>query len=164
MNWTYELPIGRGRRFGTSINPILNYIVGDWEFSGAGIVKTDRYRITGAKVEGMTAEEFADEFKIRIQRNAAGNTVVYSMPDDIRTNTTAAYNVDPTTATGYSTALGVPTGRYLRPASDAELRGDLPVRLQHTGPQPERSVVLALGHASQEAVRARRTRELRADR
>jgi Carboxypeptidase regulatory-like domain len=119
MNWTYELPIGRGRRFGTSINPILNYIVGDWEFSGAGIVKTDRYRITGAKLEGMTAEEFADEFKIRIQQNAAGNTVVYTMPDDIRTNTTAAYNVDPTTATGYSTALGVPSGRYLRPASDA---------------------------------------------
>ena len=48
-----------------------------------------------------------------------GNTVVYSMPEDIRRNTTAAFNVDPTTATGYSVALGVPTGRYLRPASDA---------------------------------------------
>ena len=119
MNWTYELPLGRGRRFGGNINHVLNTIVGDWEFSGAGIVKTDRYRIVGAKAEGMSVEEFAGEFKIRIQRNAAGNTVVYTMPDDIRQNTTAAYNVDPTTATGYSSALGVPTGRYLRPASDA---------------------------------------------
>ena len=84
MNWTYELPIGRGRRFGTNMNPVLNYIVGDWEFSGAGSVQTDRYRITGAKLEGMTAEEFADEFKIRIEQNAAGSTVVYSMPEDIR--------------------------------------------------------------------------------
>jgi hypothetical protein len=119
MNWTYELPIGRGRRFGSDANAILNGIIGDWEFSGAGIVKTDRYRIVGAKLEGMTAEQFADEFKIRIEQNAAGNTLVYSMPDDIRRNTTAAYNVDPRTATGYSAALGVPTGRYLRPASDA---------------------------------------------
>ena len=164
MNWTYELPIGRGRRFGTDINPIVHGIVGDWEFSGAGIVKTDRYRITGVKLEGMTADDFADEFKIRIERNAAGNTVVYSMPDDIRRNTTAAFNVDPTTATGYSTALGR-SDRPLPPAGERrELRGDLPVRLQHAGPQPERSVVLALGHASQEAVPARRTRELRVDR
>ena len=118
MNWTYELPIGRGRRFGGNMNPVLNYLVGDWEFSGAGIVKTDRYRITGAKLVGMTEDEFAKEFKIRIEQNAQGRTLVYSMPEDIRRNTTAAYNVDPTTPTGYSVALGVPTGKYLKPASD----------------------------------------------
>jgi hypothetical protein len=119
MNWTYELPIGQGRRFGSNLNSVMNYIVGDWEFSGAGIVKTDRYRITGVKLEGMTADEFAKEFRIRIEQNAAGRTLVYSMPEDIRRNTTAAFNVDPATPTGYSVALGVPTGRYLRPASDA---------------------------------------------
>jgi hypothetical protein len=119
MNWTYELPVGRGRRFGGDMNSVLNAIAGDWEFSGAGIVKTDRYRITGVKLEGMTAEEFAKEFKIRIERNAAGNTLVYSFPEDIQLNTWAAFSVDPTTRTGYSTARGVPTGRYLRPSSDA---------------------------------------------
>jgi hypothetical protein len=119
MNWTYELPIGRGRRFATDVHPIVHGIIGDWEFSGAGIVKTDRYRITGVKAEGMSVDDFAKEFRISIERNAAGNTVVYSMPEDIRRNTTAAFNVDPTTPTGYSVALGVPTGRYLRPASDA---------------------------------------------
>ena len=47
---------------------------------------------------------------------------------NIRLNTWAAFSTDPTTATGYSLARGVPTGRYLRPASDANCiliyRGD----------------------------------------
>jgi hypothetical protein len=119
MNWDYEIPVGRGRRFGGSMNPVLNLIIGDWSYSGGGIVKTDRYRLAGVKLEGMSAKEFAKEFKIRIERNAAGNTVVYSFPEDIRQNTAAAFNVDPTTPTGYSVALGVPSGSYLRPASEA---------------------------------------------
>jgi carboxypeptidase family protein/TonB-dependent receptor-like protein len=118
LNWDYEVPVGRGRRFGGSMNAVLNAIAGGWQFSGNGIIKSDRYRIVGVKLEGMSVSEFQKEFKIRIQRNAAGNTVVYSMPEDIRLNSWAAFNVDPTTSTGYSIAGGVPTGRYLRPASD----------------------------------------------
>ncbi len=30
---------------------------------------------------------FQKEFKIRIEKNAAGNTVVFSFPEDIRLNT-----------------------------------------------------------------------------
>jgi hypothetical protein len=45
--------------------------------------------------------------------------VVFSYPEHIRLNTWAAFSVDPTTPTGYSAARGVPTGRYLRPSSDA---------------------------------------------
>ena len=44
-------------------------------------------------------------------------TTVYSMAQDIIDNTRRAFSVDPTSATGYS-ALGVPTGRYIAPASD----------------------------------------------
>jgi Carboxypeptidase regulatory-like domain/TonB dependent receptor len=120
MNWDYELPIGRGRRIGGNMHPVLNYILGDWQYSGAGVVKTDRYRMTGVKVEGMSVEDLRKEFKIRIERNAAGNTVVFSFPEDIRLNTWAAFSIDPTTATGYSAARGVPTGRYLRPSSEAD--------------------------------------------
>jgi Carboxypeptidase regulatory-like domain/TonB-dependent Receptor Plug Domain len=119
MNWDYELPIGRGRRIGGDMHPVLNFILGDWQYSGAGIVKTDRYRMVGVKVEGMSVEDLKKEFKIRIEKNAAGNTVVFSFPEDIRLNTWAAFSVDPTTQTGYSAARGVPTGRYLRPSSDA---------------------------------------------
>jgi hypothetical protein len=128
-NFTWEVPVGRGRRFGTDMNPILNAILGNWEMSGNARFQTERYRLTNTKLVGMTAAELAKEFKIRIfQDGTTGTTTVYSMPADIIANTRAAYSTDPTTATGYSTALGVPTGRYLKPASDANCvaiyRGD----------------------------------------
>ena len=119
MNWDYELPIGRGRRFGGDMNPVLDMIVGNWQFSGNALVKQDRYRMVGVKPEGMSVADVQDEFKIRIEKNAAGNTVVFSFPEEIRLNTYRAFQVDPTSPTGYSTGNGVPTGRYLRPSSDA---------------------------------------------
>lgn len=129
MNFTYEVPVGRGRRFGSDMNPILNGILGNWELSGNARVQTSRFRISNAKLVGMTADELSREFKIRIYRDVVtGTTTVYSMPADIIANTRAAYSTDPTTATGYSTALGVPTGRYIKPSSDASCvaiyRGD----------------------------------------
>jgi hypothetical protein len=118
--WTWELPFGRGRRFGADMHPILNGVLGNWEFSGNGRIQTQRYRITGAKLVGMTRDELNREFKIRISTNAeTGTTSVFSMPQDIIENTRRAYSTDPTTPTGYSTALGAPTGRYIAPASDA---------------------------------------------
>jgi len=128
-NFTYEVPVGRGRRFGTDMNPILNGIVGNWQFSGNARIQTSRFRLTDVKLVGMTRDELAKEFKIRIYKDAVtGTTTVYSMPADIIANTRAAFSTDPTTATGYSVALGVPTGRYIKPSSDASCiavyRGD----------------------------------------
>ncbi|MEX2663040.1 MAG: TonB-dependent receptor, partial [Vicinamibacterales bacterium] len=119
MNWHYEVPVGRGRRFGGNWNRVMDTILGNWEFSGNGRVQSDRFKIVGLKLEGMSLDEFRDEFKIRVEKNAAGVTQVFSMPEDIRLNTWAAFSTDPTSPTGYSAARGVPTGRYLRPASDA---------------------------------------------
>jgi hypothetical protein len=120
MNWVYEIPVGRGRRFGTDMHPVLNGLLGNWEFSGNGRLQTNRYRITGATLVGMTPEELQKEFRIRIYRNATtGTTTVFSMSQAIIDNTRRAYNTDPTSATGYST-LGVPTGRYIKPASTAD--------------------------------------------
>ncbi len=101
------------------MHPVLDAIVGNWQYSGSGLVKTDRYRMVGVTPVGMSVEDVQKEFKISIEKNAAGNTVVFSYPEDIRLNTWAAFSVDPTTPTGYSVARGVPTGRYLRPAGDA---------------------------------------------
>jgi hypothetical protein len=120
VNWTYELPIGQGRRFGSNWNRVVDTILGNWEFSGNGRVQTQRYRMEGVKLEGMTVDELQKEFKIRIEQAPGGGlTQVFSFPEDIRLNTWAAFSTDPTTATGYSIARGVPTGRFLRPASDA---------------------------------------------
>jgi len=119
MNWVYEIPVGRGRRFGTDMNPIINGILGNWEYSGNMQLNMERYRITGAKLVGMTSDELQKAFKIRIYNNpVTGATTVFSMSQAIIDNTRRAYNTDPTSATGYST-LGVPSGRYIKPASDA---------------------------------------------
>jgi hypothetical protein len=120
LNWVYEVPVGRGRRFGSSWNPIVDGILGNWEFSGNGRVQTERFRMVGVKLEGMTVEDLQKEFKSRREIDPVSGLVqVFSFPEDIRLNTWAAFATDPTTATGYSLARGVPTGRYIRPASDA---------------------------------------------
>ena len=114
-NWHWELPVGRGRRFGSDFNAVMNGVLGGWEFSGSGQLKRDRYRISNVVLEGMSVSDLQKEFSIRQEIGANGRTVVFSFPEDIRTNTWAAFSIDPTTATGYSVARGVPTGRYLRP-------------------------------------------------
>ena len=116
MNWTYELPIGRGRRFGTDMNRIVDLIAGGWELSGTGRYQIQNFRADGIRLVGMSKDELQREFKVRITQNALGNTVVLMMPDDIILNTRRAFNTDPTSATGYS-ALGVPEGRYIARAS-----------------------------------------------
>ncbi len=117
MNWVYEIPVGRGRRFGTDMNSVLNGVLGNWEFSGNARLQTNRYRITGATLVGMTTQELQKAFKIRTSVGPTGATTVMSMPQDIYENTRRAYNTSATSATGYS-SLGVPTGRYIRPGGD----------------------------------------------
>ena len=34
VGWVYELPFGRGKRFGAGMNPVLDKIVGGWELGG----------------------------------------------------------------------------------------------------------------------------------
>jgi len=33
-NVVWDVPVGRGRRYGTSLSPVANQIIGGWEFSG----------------------------------------------------------------------------------------------------------------------------------
>jgi len=120
LNWHYEVPVGRGRRFGSNMNAIADALIGNWEFSGNGRVQSQRYRMVGVKLEGMSVDELQKNFKIRTSVDpVSGVTKVFSFPQDIIDNTWAAFSTDPTTPTGYSLARGVPTGRYIRPASGA---------------------------------------------
>jgi hypothetical protein len=115
--WYYEVPVGRGKRFGANINPWLNGLIGNWEFSGTGRVQVRDFRIDDAsRLVGMTADELRKAFRVERIRDASGSLLVWSLPQDIVENTRRAWNTDPTSATGYS-ADGVPTGRYIAPAS-----------------------------------------------
>ena len=46
FNWQYEIPVGRGKQFGTNVNPILNDVIGNWEFSGTGRVQVRDFEST----------------------------------------------------------------------------------------------------------------------
>ena len=118
LNWTYSLPIGRGRRFGTDMNKVARHLrrrlgtVGHQPHADAELLRAD-----GIRLVGMTKDELQKEFKIRITSNpTTGATIVLNAPDDIILNTRRAFSTDPTSATGYS-ALGVPEGRYIARAS-----------------------------------------------
>jgi hypothetical protein len=116
--WLWEVPVGRGRRFGTDMHPILNGVIGNWEFSGTGRHQWRQFALSEVRVVGMSIDELQDAFKIRIVRDPeTGTTTVFSMPQDILENTRRAFNTSPTSPTGYG-ADGPPTGRYLAPVSD----------------------------------------------
>lgn len=118
--WLYELPFGRGRRIGANMHPILDGIVGNWEFSGSGRVQVRDFRVEGVRLVGMTQGELRDAFKITVVEDPlSGSVTVFNMPQDIIDNTRRAFSTDPTSPTGYS-ADGPPTGRYLAPRSTPE--------------------------------------------
>ena len=113
--FSYEIPVGRGKRFGTDMNSALNAVIGNWEFSGTGRVQWRAFVFRG-KMFGMSQAELQDNFKIRFAESATGTTQVFIMPQDIIDNTRRAFNTDEKSVTGYGPD-GPPTGRYLAPAS-----------------------------------------------
>jgi Carboxypeptidase regulatory-like domain/TonB dependent receptor len=117
VNWVYEVPVGRGKRHGSNMNPILNGVIGNWEFSGTGRVQVRDFGVTLDRLVGMTEDELKDAFEIRVFKDPnTGTVTVFNLPDDIITNTRRAFNTDPTSPTGYP-AGEEPTGRYIAPAS-----------------------------------------------
>jgi hypothetical protein len=118
--WLYELPFGRGRRYGANLHSILNGIVGNWEFSGSGRAQVRDFRMEGVRLVGMSESDLKDAFSIRTVRDPlTGSISVWNLPQDIIDNTRRAFATDPTSSTGYS-AEGVPTGRFLAPPSTPE--------------------------------------------
>jgi hypothetical protein len=117
MTWVYEIPFGRGRRFGTDTNALVNGVLGNWEFSGTGRLQVRDFILDNVRVVGMSHDELQDAFKIRIEHDpVSGTTTVFNMPQDIIDNTRRAFNTSPTALDGYG-AEGPPTGRYLAPPS-----------------------------------------------
>jgi hypothetical protein len=114
--WQYEIPVGRGRRFGTDMNPWLDAVLGNWEFSGTGRVQIQTVSVN-ARIIGMTKDELEEEFYIRrVKDPVTGEITIFTMAPDIIENTRKAFSTDPTSPDGYSD-LGPPTGRYLAPLS-----------------------------------------------
>jgi hypothetical protein len=111
--FAYEIPVGRGRRFGTDMSSWLNAAVGNWEVNGTGRVQWRSFVFRG-HMYGMSLAEAQEAFQIRYATSPTGTQQVFIMPQDIIDNTRRAYNTDETSATGYG-ADGPPTGRYFGP-------------------------------------------------
>jgi hypothetical protein len=115
VNWVYEMPIGRGRILLTNIGKVLDGFIGGWEFQGIGRLQSGNLLNFGnVRLVGMTLQDLQNAVGLRFDD---ANKKVYYEPADIIANTIAAYNTSATTTTGYSTAYGVPTGKYLAPAN-----------------------------------------------
>jgi hypothetical protein len=114
FNWVWQLPFGRGQRFGGGASGLLNGLISDWQINGAARVTDGRLlSFTNVRLVGMTEQELQDVYKLRFDD---ANKRIFILPQDIIDNTIKAFNVSATSATGYS-ALGVPTGRYLAPVN-----------------------------------------------
>jgi hypothetical protein len=115
-NWVYELPFGRGRRFGSDAGPLLDRLIGGWQFHGTARLQSGVWVDFGnVRMVGFNRDDLRDMFKLRVD----GNRLVWMLPQDIIDNTVKAFNVSATSPTGYS-ALGAPQGRYFAPASGAD--------------------------------------------
>jgi hypothetical protein len=116
MLWTWDLPVGRGRRFGTNMNGWLDGVLGGWQFSGSGRVQLPIFRMTNTRIVGMSHDEAQDLLKqVRIDINSTGAITVWDMPKDVVDNTIKAFSTDPRLPGYYSD--GAPSGRYFAPAS-----------------------------------------------
>jgi hypothetical protein len=112
LNAVYPLPFGRGQTWGSNANGMVDRLIGGWQIAGGLRVQSGRLLDFGnVRLVGMTLKEFEDSFKLRIDSQQR----VFMLPQDIIDNTVKAFNVSPTSASGYS-AQGAPTGRYLAPA------------------------------------------------
>jgi hypothetical protein len=118
--WDWTVPIGRGQRFGSNLNPILDAIVGGWSFNGVGRIQNRVIDFGNVRLVGMTVDDVTKMYKYDIRVNPAnGLRTPYVFPDDVILNTRRAWAVSTTSTTGYSD-LGVPEGRYFAPPNSAD--------------------------------------------
>ena len=118
--WNWSLPVGRGQTYGTDMNPILNGIIGNWDFNGAARIQARVLDFGNVRLVGMSAKDLQEMYFFRIipdpNPDNPGRQLVTMLPDDVILNTRRAFETSPNSPTGYSD-LGVPTGKYIAPAN-----------------------------------------------
>jgi len=116
-NWLYELPFGRGKKWGADANGVMQRLIGNWNVQGVARIQSGRMVDFGnVRLVGMTEKELSQSFQARLVTDPANSfrTLVYLLPQDIIDNTVKAFSVS---ATGYS--AGTPAGRYFAPPNSA---------------------------------------------
>jgi hypothetical protein len=112
-NWVYELPFGRGKKFGSNAGGTMDRIIGGWNYQGVVRVQSGRMIDLGdVRLVGMSADDVRKMFTPRMVQDPSNGyrTLVYMLPQDVIDNTIKAFSVN---ANGYT--QGAPTGRYFAP-------------------------------------------------
>jgi hypothetical protein len=121
-NWVYELPFGRGKRFGSNAGPMLHRLIGGWEFDGLARWQSGQLMDFGnVRLVGMSVDEFKKLVKLRVGSDGQ----LYMLPQEVIDETVKAFSVSATSSTGYG-ALGAPSGRYLAPANSVDCLETVP--------------------------------------
>src|SRR6185503_2473252 len=116
--WDWTLPVGRGQRFGTDMNPVMDGLLGGWSFKGVSRIQARVLNFGNVRLVGMTAKDLQKMYKYyTVESTVAPFKSIYMLPEDVRQATRAAFSLSSTNANGYSTSLGAPTGRYIAPAN-----------------------------------------------
>ena len=116
----WMLPFGRGERFATDLNPVVNQLVSGWSVTAVGRYQTTVQDLGNVRLVGMSVDDLQDVYKFYRKENAStGIDEIWMLPDDIILNTRRAFSTSNTTRDGYSTSLGAPEGRYIAPANSA---------------------------------------------
>jgi hypothetical protein len=115
--WTYDVPVGRGKRFGANMNAFLDAVVGGWTFSGTARFQRQSFVLRDAVLVGMTIDEARDALsELRFVTDpSTGARTVWNFPLDIYTETVKAYSPDEMEPTLYAPGTE-PSGRYFAPA------------------------------------------------
>jgi hypothetical protein len=127
---SYDVPFGRGRRFGADAAGWIEALAGSWSVNMTGKVTSGSVLNFGnVRMYGMTIDELQSAIEYRIvpaSVNPDGTKTparVYNLPEDIIDNTIRAFSVN---VSGYT--AGAPAGRYFAPANGPDciqvLRGD----------------------------------------
>jgi len=137
----YEIPVGRGKRYGVNMSPWLDGLAGNWQINMTGRVETGRLLDIGdVKLVNLTLADLQRQFRYYVN---PADGFVYDMPQDLISNTIKAFAVDVTSPTGHPLCTGSnattcggpdPAKPYIAPASDANctaiVSGDCGVRQQ----------------------------------
>src|SRR6185436_14214804 len=87
--WVYDLPFGRGKRYGTNVNKWVDGALGGWTWSGTTRIQSGRLVDLGnVRIVGMSEKEAKNAFHLR----KIDNLIAYSWPQDIIDNTIKAFN------------------------------------------------------------------------
>jgi hypothetical protein len=119
----WQLPFGKGQKFAGNAGRLKDGLVGGWSLSAVGRFQRQVVDFGNVRLVGMSKDDLQDMYKFYTKApstTASGITEIWMLPDEVVLNTRAAFSTQNTTVNGYSTSLGVPTGRYIAPANSAD--------------------------------------------